>query len=213
MGDIWILFYTLLYIILLFIYKYYHNVIPCTFVNFFCVNNVIHSHYTRQYCSFHPPRFKSQLSKRFIRYKGSVLWNNIVTFIDVNVKISTFKTNLKKYILKVMISILYIFNVIILYQFTNIFLNTMLYKFSKRYLFYVQNLVLSDWNVKSLIPLGYIHPFGFQPFCSISSMKWCMVYVTYLRNIIKTIMRHHSVMNTWLDVYYLYDSKKVLYGV
>ena len=67
---------------------------PSMFDSFFLYNRDIHSRETRQCNLLHPPRFRSSMSKSFIKYYGVVLWNELCILINPDVKPSIFKRSL-----------------------------------------------------------------------------------------------------------------------
>ena len=87
-----------IYCIDLFMFKYYHNMLPKIFDNFFIKNSSVHAFNTRQSNLFHVPIFKSNLSKSFIRYFGVLCWNNVIRNVKVDSKVSPFKKALRSFI-------------------------------------------------------------------------------------------------------------------
>ena len=81
-------------------YKVYHQKVPDILSRFFVYNTNIHDHFTRQHQQFHVQRPRSNLSKNSIRYFGVTIWNTIYNNVDVNVKLSRFKKELKILLLK-----------------------------------------------------------------------------------------------------------------
>ena len=67
-------------------------------------------HNTRQLYSLHPPKCRTELSKRFVKYKGVIIWNVIVKCIEANVNISTFNKSVNMSILKKNITCDWTFN-------------------------------------------------------------------------------------------------------
>jgi hypothetical protein len=79
----------------LFMYKFFTGNLPSLFDNYFVYSHDVHNYNTRRPVSLHPPLFRSNLSKYFIKYRGVVVWNELTKLFDVNVKMSTFKKNVK----------------------------------------------------------------------------------------------------------------------
>ena len=48
------------------------------FISMFVCKSSIHAHETRQSCPFHAPRIKKELSKSNVRYRGAVVWNDVM---------------------------------------------------------------------------------------------------------------------------------------
>jgi hypothetical protein len=87
------------YCTLLFVYKFHHHKLPTMFNNCFVYNNEIHDRHTRQMNLLHVPIFRSMLSKSFIRYYGTILWNDMYPIVNPNVKISTYKAKIREHLL------------------------------------------------------------------------------------------------------------------
>ena len=87
-----------IYLIGIFMYKFHHHLLPGVFNDFFVYNYQIHSRLTRQSRHLHPPRFKSNLSKNFLKYEGVILWNRIFMNIDTTCTLYTFKKHLRNYV-------------------------------------------------------------------------------------------------------------------
>ena len=84
----------------LFMYKHHHGWLPQIF-NMFERNSDLHMHMTRQYNLLHVPKFKTEYGKRCFRYQAVKIWNTIYSTLSVDIKIGTFKKNLKSYIIKI----------------------------------------------------------------------------------------------------------------
>ena len=87
------------YNIVLFMYKYINDMLPPIFNNIFILNSDIHQYTTRQSEKFRVPKGKLSMSKRLIKYKGVLFWNNISDNIEYHHGIFTFKKQLKNYLL------------------------------------------------------------------------------------------------------------------
>ena len=83
------------YLIVIFLFKFYHKKLPRVFDKMFHFNCNIHEHFTRQSIDLHVPLVKRNLTKMIVRYTG-VLWNKYSKQISVYCTIDTFKKNLKK---------------------------------------------------------------------------------------------------------------------
>ena len=86
------------YYIGVFMYKLFHNKFPPLFEMFERTAN-IHNYSTRQincYYIHHVPTVRSQ---KTIKITGSKLWNIISNNINISCKISSYKINLKKFLL------------------------------------------------------------------------------------------------------------------
>ena len=86
------------YLTCIFIYKFHKRLLPDIFTSFFVFNHAVHSVQTRQRDELHPPRFRSHLSKSFIRYYGVILWNQIRKKVSINTTITTFKKNVRSFV-------------------------------------------------------------------------------------------------------------------
>ena len=61
-----------------FMFRYHHELVTGIFHGYFTPNTDVHKYYTRQSTYFHIPVVKSDLSKLSIRYRGTVIWNEIL---------------------------------------------------------------------------------------------------------------------------------------
>ena len=95
------------YNILLVMYKHHHRSLPTIFNTFFTRNDEVHSYNTRQHMSLHVPVQKSLQSSRCVRTVGVTLYNHFLTRLNFSNKISTFKGQLKKYLLANDVSVLF----------------------------------------------------------------------------------------------------------
>ena len=66
------------YMISRFMFRYDHGSLPAPFEGYFIRNVDVHSHNTRQALHFHPPLIKNELSKKSIKYRGSIVWNYLL---------------------------------------------------------------------------------------------------------------------------------------
>ena len=75
------------YLIGRYMFRVYHGQVPEFFSPFFVRNCDIHQHETRSAGHLHIPPVKLDLSKTGIKYKGAIIWNNILQE-DVNLDVS-----------------------------------------------------------------------------------------------------------------------------
>ena len=62
-------------------------------------NNDIHTHNIRQAQYLHTPKISSELGKMSFRFQAVKIWNNIYKFLNVDIKIGTFKKHLKTFLI------------------------------------------------------------------------------------------------------------------
>ena len=86
------------YYVGVFMFKLNTDCLPPLFSMFERTSN-IHNYSTRQHNTFYVNFVPTLRSQKNIKITGSKLWNKIIRKINVNCKISTYKTNLKKHIL------------------------------------------------------------------------------------------------------------------
>ena len=84
------------YLIVTFLFKFYHKKLPRIFDNMFRFNSIIHDHFTRQSIELHVPIVRTNHTKSTIRYAGVILWNIFSKKLSLACTIDTFKKNLKK---------------------------------------------------------------------------------------------------------------------
>ena len=82
------------YSIMIFMYKYTHNMMPISLENLFIKNRDIHNHFTRGASNLRVPKIRTNLAEIFITATGVKLWNSLTMKIDQTLKISTFKYRL-----------------------------------------------------------------------------------------------------------------------
>ena len=80
-------------------YKYHHGWLP-QILNLFERNIDIHLYNTRQANQLHIPLCKTELGKRSFRYQAVKIWNETNSSLAVNIKIGTFKKNLKSFLVR-----------------------------------------------------------------------------------------------------------------
>jgi hypothetical protein len=84
----------------IFMYKFKNSLLPTTFDRFYTTNQEHHRYPTRSATHLRPPLVKTKLGENFITKAGVTIWNEICANIDVNTKIGTFKSRLKKNLTK-----------------------------------------------------------------------------------------------------------------
>ena len=82
----------------LLMYKHHHKKLP-QILNLFEHNSDIHDHNTRQSNMLHVPIYRKDYGKRSFRYQAVNIWNDIYSSLSVNIKIGTFKSNLKSFLI------------------------------------------------------------------------------------------------------------------
>ena len=83
----------------LFMFKYFANMLPMTFNNYFKLNDQIHSYYTRSSTKIHKYYFRTNYTKYSIKYKGITVWNNLPETIKESKSYHIFKSKTQKYLL------------------------------------------------------------------------------------------------------------------
>jgi len=78
----------------LFMYKFYHKMLPPSLDSLFQKNRDFHSHNTRGASKLRPPKIKTTMAEKFITSTGVKLWNDVSQKINPSVKIGTFKQSL-----------------------------------------------------------------------------------------------------------------------
>jgi len=87
-------------------FKVYKDEVPELFVTFFNNNSEFYEYYTRQRDHIHVPETDSNLTKFAIRYRGTIIWNNILKLrVDPNCSEAVFTKVLKKSIMAKTLSI------------------------------------------------------------------------------------------------------------
>jgi len=81
---------------LIFMYKYHHDVLPTTFVNYFCMEVAdVHSYLTRQSTSLHISYARTNQRKNAIKIIGPKLWNKQSLFIRDSPSLKIFKSQIQ----------------------------------------------------------------------------------------------------------------------
>ena len=86
------------YYVGVFMYKLYHNLLPPVFTMFTRTSN-IHRYPTSQNKSFYTHFVPTVRSQKTIKITGTKLWNIIIRKLNIKNKISSYKQNLKKFLL------------------------------------------------------------------------------------------------------------------
>ena len=85
-----------IYLIGLFMYKWFHKKTSTMFTDFFIENTLVHQYNTRISHHLHVPKFKTNLGKRSIKYQGVIIWNSIINNgISLSLSEGSFKYHLK----------------------------------------------------------------------------------------------------------------------
>ena len=87
------------FLIGIFMHRRFHDTLPSVFNGFFQINSNIHEHQTRTSQQLHTPIIKTDIGKFNIRYRGSKIWNYIISNgINPEVSEASFKIALKKFL-------------------------------------------------------------------------------------------------------------------
>ena len=80
-------------------YHVYTSEVVTVFQRLFSTNRNIHTHETRQSDHFNIPLYHKNIGKSSIRYRGAVIWNNVLKIgIELNCSKMIFKQHLKSHI-------------------------------------------------------------------------------------------------------------------
>ena len=80
-------------------YQVYHKKTLDVFLRMFNVNSKVHRYNTRQVNHFHLEKPKKELRKSSIKYRGAIIWNNILSLnFNTDVKEATFSKHLRIFI-------------------------------------------------------------------------------------------------------------------
>ena len=78
--------------VIMFVYKFKHNLLRTVLQNIFVSQGLNHRYNTRQADNIYPPRFKYNLSKTLLKYKGSSFWNSLdLKTKQMNTSVECFK--------------------------------------------------------------------------------------------------------------------------
>ena len=92
------------YAIGVFMYKLYHGLMPSIFQCMFAVNRATHDYGTRQKDHYKVPKVKLEVVKNSVRYRGVIIWNMILQYIDIATSLQSFKFHLRQGILSTLIT-------------------------------------------------------------------------------------------------------------
>ena len=85
--------------IAVFMFKYHLRRLPPVIDELFTLNSHIHTINTRQRNLLHGPLLRSKFSEKSIRFRGTLIWNQIPGNFDVDVSLNSFKSSLHSYLL------------------------------------------------------------------------------------------------------------------
>ena len=83
----------------MFMFEYYHGLLPKVFENMFTSNTSVHEHYTRQQVKYHSPIWRLEIVRRGIRIQGARFWNYMLDKINYMCSPLTYKFHLKRFLL------------------------------------------------------------------------------------------------------------------
>ena len=89
-----------IYAVQCFLFKFYRNMLPSFFDDFYQYNNVNHDHDTRHQKSLRTPLLKSFSSSRSVRASGVPIFNYFIHILNYDCSFITHKIHLKKHILR-----------------------------------------------------------------------------------------------------------------
>ena len=80
-------------------FKVMKGLVPPVLSDMFTTNVNIHNHLTRQRRRLHVPVSRTNIMKKTFRHTGVYTWNKFKDVIDTQSSFSTYKKNLKEYLL------------------------------------------------------------------------------------------------------------------
>lgn len=84
----------------LFMYKFYHNMLPDSCKSFAIINDTNLKKYNfRKNSDFSIPKYRTSLREKFIKIHGPRIWNSLPQDLTSSSSISIFKTKLKQFLL------------------------------------------------------------------------------------------------------------------
>ena len=86
---------------MMFMFKFYHGLLPDVFGRMFITNNEVHGHFTRQSSAYHSASFRLEIVRRSIRIQGIRLWNLLSNQVSYDCLPDTYKYHMKKYLINV----------------------------------------------------------------------------------------------------------------
>ena len=87
-----------LYLIALFMYSYFNNNLPEYFINYFRLNENIHSHDTRSASNIFIEYRRTNYGKFSLKYRGAQIWNNLPNTLKLSKTYRSFKKSAKVYV-------------------------------------------------------------------------------------------------------------------
>ena len=84
-------------------YKLHHGIMPSLFQCMFAVNIDTHDYGTRQKCHYDVSKFKLEVVKNSVRYRGVIIWNMILQNISIATSLQSLKFHLRQGILRTLI--------------------------------------------------------------------------------------------------------------
>ena len=87
-----------LYLIALFMYSYFNNNLPEYFINYFRLNENIHSHDTRSASNIFIEYRRTNYGKFSLKYRGAQIWNNLPNTLKISKTYRSFKKSAKVYV-------------------------------------------------------------------------------------------------------------------
>ena len=86
--------------IALFMFRYFNNMLPSSFNDFFCLNKDVHRYNTRSFANIHKTQARTNYQKHSIKHKGISVWNNLTKSIKEVKSFNLFRKKIKIYFLQ-----------------------------------------------------------------------------------------------------------------
>ena len=87
-----------LYLIALFMYSYFNNNLPEYFLNYFRLNEKIHSHDIQSASNIFIEFRRTKYGKFSLKYRGAQIWNNLPNTLKISKTYRSFKKSAKVYV-------------------------------------------------------------------------------------------------------------------
>ena len=87
-----------LYLIALFMYSYFNNNLPEYFINYFRLNENIHSHDTRSASNILIEYRRTNYGKFSLKYRGAQIWNNLPNTLKISKTYRSFEKSAIVYV-------------------------------------------------------------------------------------------------------------------
>ena len=84
-------------------FQYKTGLLPNVFNNSFLQRNQVHGYDTRNASSFHIPKCRTNIRRFSFQYQGPLFFNSLSPDVVSSVSVSTFKKNLKKLLLTLLV--------------------------------------------------------------------------------------------------------------